>query len=79
LKVVNNSGISESVNIILSGTGHVNPAGKATFLTAVPEAENSLTKPDNVVPSTGTFVADNVFKYLFPGHSITVLRIGFSR
>jgi alpha-L-arabinofuranosidase len=77
LKVVNKSGISESVNITLNGAGNVDHVGNSTILTGDPDSENSLTNPVNVVPSSGTFVAGNSFKYLFPAYSVTVLRIGF--
>jgi alpha-L-arabinofuranosidase len=76
LKVVNKSGTAESVNITLNGAGHVNPVGHFTTLTGAPDAENSLTNPNNVVPSMDTFVAGSSFKYLFPAYSVTVLRIG---
>ena len=75
LKVVNNKGTSETVNITLNGAGNVNPAGHFTMLTGAPDAENSIANPNNVVPSTGTFAAGVSFKYLFPAYSVTVLRI----
>ena len=76
LKVVNTSEVSESVNIALRGARDVNPVGHSTVLTGAPEAENSLTNPSNVVPSTGTFAAGRKFEHQFPAHSISVLRIG---
>ena len=79
LKVVNQSGVSESVRITLDGAGHVNPVGTSTWLTGTPDAENSLASPNQVVPSSGTFAAGGSFQYLFPAYSITVLRVGLSR
>ncbi|MGO8749943.1 MAG: alpha-L-arabinofuranosidase C-terminal domain-containing protein [Thermoguttaceae bacterium] len=79
LKVVNKSDSGESVNITLIHGGNVNPAGHATTLVGVPAAENSLAKPNNVVPSAGTFAAGDSFKYRFPAYSVSVLRIGCSR
>ena len=76
LKVVNNKTTSESVNITLSGADNVNPEGHSNILTGAPAEENSLTNPEKVVPSAGTFTAGRSFKYLFPANSITVLRIG---
>ena len=76
LKVVNNKTTSESVNITLRGADNVNPAGHFTILTGNPADENSLTNPDKVVPSAGTFVAGRSFTYLFPAYSVSVLRIG---
>jgi len=64
------------VNIALRGARDVNPVGHSTVLTGAPEAENSLTNPRNVVPSTNTFAAGRKFEHQFPAHSISVLRIG---
>jgi alpha-L-arabinofuranosidase len=77
LKVVNKSDKSESVNITLSGAGNVNPVGHSTILLGEPDAENSLTNPENVVPLKGTFAAGGNFKHLFPAYSITVLRMSY--
>jgi alpha-L-arabinofuranosidase len=76
LKIVNKSATSEWVNIALTGAGKVNQAGHSTVLTGMPDTENSLTNPNNVVPSAGTFTAGSSFQYLFPAWSVTVLRIG---
>ena len=75
LKVVNNKGTSESVNITLSGAGKVNPVGHLTTLTGAPDAENSIANPTKIVPSTGTYVAGSSFTYTFPANSVSVLRI----
>jgi alpha-L-arabinofuranosidase len=79
LKVVNKSGIAESVEIELVGVGNVNPIGHSSVLKGAPDAENSLANPTNVVPSTGEFAAGRSFKYVFPAYSVSVLRIGYSR
>jgi hypothetical protein len=79
LKVANNSGTFEAVNITLKGADKVDPAGHSTTLTGAPGDENSLANPTKVIPSTGTFAAGVSFKYSFPAYSITVLRIGFSK
>jgi alpha-L-arabinofuranosidase len=78
LKVVNQSDVSESVRITLSGAGKVDPIGTSTWLTGAPDAENSLASPNQVVSSSGTFPAGGSFNYLFPAYSITVLRVGLS-
>ena len=75
LKVVNNTGTSETANIILNGAQNVDPQGRFTVLTAALDAENTLTGPDKVVPSSGTFPAGASFQYTFPARSITVLRV----
>jgi len=79
LKVVNNSGASESVNIVLSGLREIDPVGYSTVLTEAPDAENSLANPNRVIPSSGTFAAGGSFTRLFPARSITVLRMRLSR
>jgi alpha-L-arabinofuranosidase len=75
LKVANNKGASETVNIILNGAKNVNPVGHFTVLTGAPEDENSIENPDKVVPTSGTFPAGGSFQYTFPACSVTVLRI----
>jgi alpha-L-arabinofuranosidase len=79
LKVVNKSSASEPVNITLNGAGKVYPVGHSTTLTGMPDAENSLANPNQVVPSSGTFSAGSSFKHVFPAYSITVLRLGLSK
>ena len=76
LKVVNNKGTSETVNIALNGVGKVNQTGHSTTLSGTPDAENSLMNPTNIVPSSGPFSAGTSFKYVFPAYSVTVLRVG---
>ncbi len=78
LKAVNNSPLSETVDITLKGAGKVDPAGNSTTLTGRPETENSLANPTKVAPIAGKFAAGASFKYRFPAYSITVLRVGFS-
>jgi len=73
---VNDKDSPESVDITLKGSGAVIPVGHSTLLTGAPDAENSLTNPDNVAPVSGTFTAGKSFNYLFPAWSVTVLRIG---
>ena len=76
LKVVNNKGTTESVNITLNGAINVNPEGHSTTLTGVPDAENSLANPTSIVPSAGKFKAGTSFNYTFQAYSVSVLRIG---
>jgi alpha-L-arabinofuranosidase len=78
LKVVNKSSTSETVLIALNGAKKVDPLGHSTMLSGAPDAENSLANPYQMVPSSGNFAAGSRFKYLFPAHSITVLRVGVS-
>ena len=76
LKVANNKGTAETVNIILKGVDKVDRAGHSSTLTGNPDDENSLANPTKVVPSAGTFSAGTSFKYNFPAYSVSVLRIG---
>jgi alpha-L-arabinofuranosidase len=78
LKVVNKSDKSESVNITLKGAVKVSKSGQYSVLSGSPEDENTISEPERIVPSSGTFAADNDFQYLFPAHSATVLRIGLT-
>jgi alpha-L-arabinofuranosidase len=79
LKVANKSGVPETVNITLTGATKVDRAGHSTSLTGALEDENSLANPTKVFPIPSTFAAGSSFKYRFPAHSVTVLRIGFSK
>jgi alpha-L-arabinofuranosidase len=79
LKVANNKEKSEIVTIKLKGVNNVEKEGHSTTLTGAPDAENSIENPVNVVPKAATFSAGTTFKYLFPAHSITVLRIVVSK
>ena len=76
LKVANNKGTAETVNIILKGADKVDRAGHSSTLTGAPDDENSLANPTKVVPSEGTFAAGTSFKYNFPAYSVSLLRIG---
>ena len=75
LKVANNKGTSETVNITLKGANKVNSVGSSTVLTGALDAENSIANPTKIVPSTSTFAAGSNFKYSFPANSVSVLRI----
>jgi alpha-L-arabinofuranosidase len=79
LKVANNHYLPETVNITLKGAAKVDPVGHSTTLTGSPEDENSLANPTKLFPIAGTFAVGTSFKYRFPAHSVTVLRIRFSK
>ena len=76
LKVANKNSTSKTVNITLKGAGKVNSVGHSTLLTGALDAENSISEPVKIVPSTGTFTAGSSFTYTFPANSVNVLRIG---
>ena len=75
LKVANKKGTPETVNITLKGANKVNPVGHSTVLTGGLDAENSISEPTKVIPSTGTFTPGSAFTYTFPANSVSVLRI----
>ena len=75
LKVANNSGEPETVEIQLKGVRKVNRVGQCTAMTGSPDEDNSIEDPFNVVPFSGTFTAGKRFQYCFPPYSVSVLRI----
>jgi len=79
LKVANKSDKSETLTIKLNGVHKVNPIGHSTTLSGVPDAENTIGNPTNVIPSNGTFAAGSSFKYCVPAYSVNVLRIELSK
>jgi alpha-L-arabinofuranosidase len=79
LKVANNKGTPETVNITLKGVNKVNPVGISTVLSGALDAENSISEPTKVVPSADTFNAARSFNYTIPAYSVSVLRIGIKK
>ena len=79
LKVANNKGAPETVNITLQGAKKVNLVGHSTVLTGALDTENSISKPTKVVPSAGKFTAGSTFTYTFPANSVSVLRVGVKK
>jgi alpha-L-arabinofuranosidase len=80
LKVVNPGSESTDATIKLSGIDDVQQTGQATVLTGNLTDENSLDKPNTVVPKTQALTGIKPeFKYNFQPHSITVLRLGTAK
>jgi alpha-N-arabinofuranosidase len=77
IKVANNKGSPETVNIILKGAENVKTEGISNTLKGLPEDENSIAEPFKIVPVAGRFTAGKSFNYTFPAYSVTVLRVGF--
>jgi alpha-L-arabinofuranosidase len=75
LKVVNKAIVPEGMDIVLSGAERVEPVGHSTVLSGALDAENSLSSPNRVAPSSGTFAAGERFNHIFPACSISVLRV----
>ena len=77
LKVVNASSAAQTVDVKLDGAKSVSKKAKAIVLTSPnPMEENSLEEPRKVVPIEATL--DNAaasFTRVFPGNSVTVLRL----
>jgi len=77
LKVVNVSNSSHDTQIDLRGTGPAIKSATATVLTSAdPADENSLDQPEKVAPITRPVdITTPKFRYAFPAHSVTVLRL----
>jgi len=77
LKVVNLSEVSQDTRIVLEGADKIASQGKAIVLTSnSPEDENSLDQPDKVAPVTLPAKGlGPTFRYVFPCHSLTILRL----
>jgi len=75
LKLVNAGNEQKTMNIDLSGFRKISKEAELTILTGDAETENTLEKPDNVIPATSTMKIKPKFVYLAPGQSLSVLRI----
>jgi hypothetical protein len=73
------SKVGGSLLISRGGSFLASAEGHSTTLTGSPEDENSIANPTKIVPSAGRFAAAGSFNYRFPAHSITILRIAFSK
>lgn len=79
LKVVNVSAEDLPSAVEIEGKGKIAAAGRAIVLQADPAAENTLEQPENVVPQEiAVSGLGSRFEYVFPAHSVTVLRIQIS-
>ncbi|HEU5068896.1 MAG TPA: alpha-L-arabinofuranosidase C-terminal domain-containing protein [Verrucomicrobiae bacterium] len=77
VKVVNASSAPTETQIQLDGTRNLTGNAEAIVLTdADPKAENSLDEPQRVAPKTEPLsITGNTFTRVFPGNSLTVLRL----
>lgn len=77
LKVVNEAGTAQSINIQITGAPQVASKGEAVVLAAnSPEDTNSIQQPRNIVPHTETVHGLSAhFTREFPPYSITVLKL----
>jgi alpha-N-arabinofuranosidase len=77
LKMVNTSGVPQTIEIDLNGAKVVNPEGVSVLLTAEKTTDtNTITEPDKIVPVTSAVkgLAKNMTRTLAP-YSINILQI----
>lgn len=81
LKIVNTSAQGLKSQINLNGTGKLTGTGNITVLTsASPLDENTLDEPTKVSPRTEKVkFTGNVMTRLFPGNSLTIIRLGIKK
>jgi alpha-L-arabinofuranosidase len=81
LKVVNASAEKMDTAVHLNGANGLARTGEAIVLSSDnPTDENSLDAPEKVSPKTRTLdLSGPDFQHVFPGNSLTVLRIGMQR
>ncbi len=77
LKIVNEAGTAQSINIQITGVPRVEPDGEAVVLAASsPEDTNSIEQPRNIVPHMEEVHGLSAhFTREFPPYSITVLKL----
>jgi len=75
LKLVNAGKESKVMNVNLNGFKRIVSKAQLTLLKGDPEAENTLEKPEVIVPTTSDFTANKTFRYNAPAMSLTVIRI----
>jgi alpha-L-arabinofuranosidase len=75
LKLVNAGKIQKDMKVNLGSFKNMNALAVKTVLTGNADAENTLEKPDNVVPVTTDFNVSKNFVYQAPAMSLTVIRI----
>jgi alpha-L-arabinofuranosidase len=75
LKLVNAGTKPRVMKVDLKGFRPIISKAQLTLLAGDPEAENTLEKPDVIVPATSDFRASRSFSYMAPAMSLTVIRI----
>jgi alpha-N-arabinofuranosidase len=77
LKVVNESGTAQNINVQITGMSQIKPEGEAVVLAAgSPDDTNSIGEPEKIIPHSEK--ADGFsgnFWREFPPYSITVLKL----
>ena len=75
LKIVNTGTSEKNINVNLSKFKYILNTARKIVLTGDAEAENTLEKPNVVIPSESNLKISNSFDYLTPPMSLTVIRI----
>ena len=75
LKMVNFGKETKPFKINLGKFGTLSPQAEQTVLTGNADAENTLEKPNSVIPTTTVVKIKNAFDYSAPAMSLTVIRI----
>jgi alpha-N-arabinofuranosidase len=75
LKLVNAGKESQAMKVNLKGFKRIVSKAHLTLLAGDPEAENTLEKPEVIVPTTSNFQASKSFSYHAPAMSLTVIRM----
>jgi alpha-L-arabinofuranosidase len=76
LKVVNPTSEATRVALDLAGFDEIDPSVQAIVLAGNPEDENSIDRPDKIVPREETVQIDSPkFEHAFAPNSLTILRI----
>ena len=75
LKMVNFGKEAKPFNINLMEFGKIASQAEQTILAGSSEAENTLEKPNTVIPTTSVIKIKKVFDYSAPAMSLTVIRV----
>jgi alpha-L-arabinofuranosidase len=73
VKLVNPTGMQQSVRIAFRGVSRVDPTGTLTLLTGDPSTRNTLTSPNAIVPQTSE--VSSTSRLVLPPSSVAVLRV----
>jgi alpha-L-arabinofuranosidase len=73
VKLVNPTGMQQSVRIAFRGISRVDPTGTLTLLTGDPSTRNTLTNPNAITPQTRE--VSTTSRIVLPPSSVAVLRV----
>ena len=75
LKLVNSGEVGKVMKVNLAGFKKFAPVAEQTVLAGSADAENTLEKPQSIVPVKSTINVGKTFEYHAPAMSLTVIRI----